>query len=241
MRNTPSFRCKSLSNGKKFINITFNLHQREILGFAGLVGAGRTEMAEALFGIHPPDEGVIFINGNQIEIHKPSDAVQNGMGFVPEDRKLAGLFLKMSVADNINMTSLKKVSHLGMINTSKEQTQAETMVKEMDIRLHSTQQQIKSLSGGNQQKAIIARWLTVNPSILILDEPTRGIDVVAKAQIYELINQLAENGMAIILISSELDEILALSDRILVMRRGRISAEFNRLEANSDNIMLNAA
>lgn len=237
----PVLQVRNLSNGKRFKNISFDLYRHEILGVAGLVGAGRTEMAEALFGIYPPDQGEVLINGNRIEIHNPSDAVQNGMGFVPEDRKLAGLFLKMSVADNINMTSLKKVSHLGMINSSKEQTQAQTMVKEMDIRLHSTRQQINSLSGGNQQKAIIARWLTVNPSILILDEPTRGIDVGAKAQIYELINRLAEKGMAIILISSELEEILALSDRIMVMRRGRISAEFNRLEANSDNIMLNAA
>jgi ABC-type sugar transport system ATPase subunit len=241
LSNGALLSVRQLSSGSLCRDVSFDLHSHEILGVAGLVGAGRTHMAEALFGLHPIESGQILIEGKPVEIRRPHDAVQQGMGFVPEDRKLSGLFLRMAVSDNINIAGLDDVARAGFVVRRKELDRARRLTEDLDIRLSSIEQLVQSLSGGNQQKAIVARWLALEPRILILDEPTRGIDVGAKAQIYELINRLADQGVAILLISSELEEIMSLSDRILVMRRGRISAEFDRQEATSDKLMISAA
>lgn len=237
----PILSVDRLSCLKQFKDISIEVHPGEIFGIFGLVGAGRTQLAEAVFGIRPLDEGEIKIEGKKVLIHSPFDAVKQGVGLMPEDRKFSGLFIKMAVSDNLNMTSYDHLSSMGFINKGEAKEQAKSLVDKLDIRLRNLNQRISSLSGGNQQKAILGRWLAINPKILILDEPTRGIDVGAKAQIYELIQRLADDGVAILLISSELEEILAMSDRIAVMRRGMISAEFSRSEATSDLLMLNAA
>ena len=237
----PLLKAVNISNGKKVKSFSFELHKHEILGISGLVGAGRTDLAEMLFGLQPIVSGNLMIDGQDVQIQHPMDALNLGMAFLPEDRKLAGLFLKMSVSDNINMASLNKVSNIGIISKKNANAHAQKLVSDLDIRVSDIEQKVNSLSGGNQQKAILARWLAINPRILILDEPTRGIDVGAKAQIYVLINELAENGVGVVLISSELEEILALSDRIIVMRRGVQTAEFPRDKATSDEIMKFAA
>jgi ribose transport system ATP-binding protein len=232
---------EDFTQDKQFININFDLKKNEILGVFGLVGAGRTQLIEAIFGLRRSDAGTLKINGKEVEIHTPFDAVRQKIGFVPEDRKLSGLFLNMAVSDNINMAGWKFVSTLGFINLTKANNQAREMIHGLDIRLSDIDQRIRTLSGGNQQKAIIARWLLLKPNILILDEPTRGIDVGAKAQIYELIHKLVDQNVSIIMVSSEIEEIRAICDRILVMRRGSISAEFLNKDATSDNLMLAAA
>lgn len=234
---TPLLKVEHISNGHKIEDLSLELHKHEILGISGLVGAGRTDVAEMLFGLQPVVKGRISIEGKPLHIHHPLEALNHGLAFLPEDRKLSGLFLKMSVTDNINMASLEMLSTLGILNHKKANRHAEKFIDHLKIRVSDLNQKINSLSGGNQQKAILARWLATDPRILILDEPTRGIDVGAKAQIYELISELAENGVGVILFSSELEEILALSDRVLVMRRGFITAEFMREEATSDEIM----
>jgi ribose transport system ATP-binding protein len=230
-----------ISQEKQFKDISFKLRQGEVLGIFGLVGAGRTQMVEAIFGLRRMDFGQIKIDEKTVRIRSPFDAVQKKIGFVPEDRKISGLFIKMAVSDNINMAAWKIFSRFGLINLNKAQSKAEEMVSNLDIRLSDISQRINTLSGGNQQKAIIARWLLLKPKILILDEPTRGIDVGAKAQIYELINKLVDQNVSILLVSSEIEEIMAISDRILVMRRGSISAEFSNKDATSDRLLLAAA
>jgi len=237
----PILRVERISNGKKINDISFELYKHEILGISGLVGAGRTDLAEMLFGIQNIVDGNIYLEDHLTKINHPLQALNLGIAYLPEDRKLSGLFLNMSVADNINMASYKMFSNLGVINIKDSISHADKFVSKLNIRISALSQKIMSLSGGNQQKAILARWLAINPKILILDEPTRGIDVGAKAQIYEIINELSVSGVAVILISSELEEIMAHSDRILVMRRGRLTAEFEREEVTSDEIMKFAA
>jgi len=234
-------RIENISNGKNIKDVSFELHKQEILGISGLVGAGRTDLAEMLFGLQPVIQGKVWLEDQEIKINHPIQALNLGIAFLPEDRKLSGLFLNMSVADNINIASYKKLSSFGIINTKNAISHADKYVSRLNIRISELSQKIMSLSGGNQQKAILARWLAISPKILILDEPTRGIDVGAKAQIYELINELSERGIGIILISSELEEVMAHSDRILVMRRGNLTAEFNRDEVTSDEIIKFAA
>ena len=237
----PILKIENISNGNNIKDVSFELHKQEILGISGLVGAGRTDLAEMLFGLQPVVQGKVWLENQEVKIHHPIQALNLGVAFLPEDRKLSGLFLNMSVADNINMASFKMLSTLGVVNIKNSIAHADKYVSRLNIRISELSQKIMSLSGGNQQKAIIARWLAISPKILILDEPTRGIDVGAKAQIYELINELSESGVGIILISSELEEVMAHSDRILVMRRGSLTAEFNRDEATSDEIIKFAA
>ncbi|GAF25222.1 ABC-type sugar transport system, ATPase component [Moorella thermoacetica Y72] len=229
---------KDLTKKGKFSNINFSLKKGEILGVAGLVGSGRSDLASALFGIESDVKGLITINGNKVVIRSPRDAIREGIAFVPEDRKLQALFLTMAVKDNIVIAAAEKNNKFGFINKREEETWSREYVERLSIRLHSIKQQIQYLSGGNQQKAIIARWLLCNPKILILDEPTRGIDVGAKQEIYQLIKSLAEKGVGVILISSELPEIMMLSNRILVMRQGRIVGELERSEATQEKVML---
>ncbi|KZM57550.1 sugar ABC transporter ATP-binding protein [Aeribacillus pallidus] len=229
---------KNLSTKNFLENISFTLKKGEILGFAGLMGAGRTEVARAIFGADKIDEGQIFINGKEVKINKPEDAVKHGIAYLSEDRKRYGLMLEMDVNSNILISSLSNyVNWLTFVNDSKGYVTSEEYVKSLKIKTPSIKQLAKNLSGGNQQKIVIAKWLAKNCDILIFDEPTRGIDVGAKTEIYQLLNELAQQGKSIIMISSELPEILRMSHRIIVMCEGRITGELTNEEASQEKIM----
>jgi ABC-type sugar transport system ATPase subunit len=229
--------ASALEDGRELHSVKVSLQSGEILGIAGLAGAGRTALAETLFGVRSAVKGQIKIGGKSVRIQHPGRAIRLGMGFVPEDRKLQGLFLNMAVRENVIISALPQVSRFSFVNFSQSDKLAKEFVEKLKIRTPSLKQLIRNLSGGNQQKVIIARWLTLKPRILILDEPTRGIDVATKAEIHALMNQLAKEGVAVMMVSSDLPEILGVSDRILVMRAGRIVAEFSRQDATQDNIM----
>ena len=219
-------------------DVSFSLHKGEILGIAGLMGAGRTEILEAIFGLFPKYvSGKIRIEGAEVHIKRVNDAINAGIALVPEDRKLQGLILEMDVAKNNSLASLDKVSRFGFISNRKEAELCQKFTEKLSIKVSSQKMEVQKLSGGNQQKIVIAKWLATNPKILLLDEPTRGIDVGTKAEIYKLINQLAAQGMGIIMVSSELPEILAISDKILVMSESKLTAVLNREEASEERIM----
>ena len=229
---------KNLSLSKKFSDISFNLKKGEILGFAGLVGAGRTEVAKSIFGAEKFDDGEIIYNGKSIINNSPNEAINQGFAYVPEDRKQMGIFGPVAVEDNVTSAVPKDISNkLGLINSKIVSSITNDYIKKFNIILTSGRQLIEELSGGNQQKCIISKWLLSKPKVLILDEPTRGVDVGVKSEMYEIINQLAEQGTAIILISSELPEILSLSHRIIVMREGKITKILENKEATQENIM----
>ena len=232
---------KNLTKKSKYENISFQLHEGEVLGFAGRVGAGRAQVMRGIFGIEPPDSGEILIKGNKIKTNSLFETIKMKMGFVPEDRREEGLILSRSVKDNINITKLPQINSRGFIKQKEEENIANEYCKQLKIRTPNNKQIVQNLSGGNQQKIVIAKWLAINPKILILDDPTRGIDVGTKNEIYSLINNLAKEKIGIILISSELPEILNISDRILVMRKGKITGEFLRKEATQEKIMQLAA
>ncbi len=232
--------ARNLSDGWELHDASFELHGGEILGVAGLIGAGRTALAETLFGLRPVSRGEILLSGEVVKFHSAKQAIKNGLGFVPEDRKLQGLFLNMAVRENVTMSATSLVSNLGFVNSAKADKLADQYVEKLDIRTPSLRQRVRNLSGGNQQKVVIARWLTLQPRVLILDEPTRGVDVGAKAEIHGLMRQLALDGVAVLVISSELPEVLGVSDRIVVMHEGRITGRFDRDEATQDKIMLAA-
>ena len=240
-RQDVVLRVQGLTRGNDLRDVSLELHRGEILGIAGLVGAGRTPLARALFGIDPVERGEIWVDGQPARINSPHTAIRLGLGFVPEDRKEQGLFLGMAVRENITIGILDRFSTLGFPRFRELDRLAERYVRQLDIRTPGLRQRTRNLSGGNQQKVVIARWLTLHPKVLILDEPTRGIDVGAKAEIHALMNRLAGEGVGIIMISSELPEILGISDRVLVMRQGQIVGEFSRAEATQDAIMLCAA
>lgn len=230
---------RNLSSGKSVKNVSFDLLKGEILGFAGLMGAGRTEVARTIFGADPLDSGEILINGTKVNIKNPSDAVQNGIGYLSEDRKQYGLMLEMDIKANITISSMKDFLRFNaMLNQPKIHRKSYEMVDTLKIKTPSINQYVKNLSGGNQQKVIIAKWLTKDSDILIFDEPTRGIDIGAKDEIYNLLNDLANQGKSIIMISSELPEILRMSHRIIVMSEGRITGELiNDENATQETIM----
>lgn len=219
-------------------NISFTARAGEIVGIAGLVGAGRTEMARAVFGADKKDSGEISISGRKVDIHNPNDSIRHGLGYLPEDRKKQGLFLKMMIKTNVSAASLEKVSSNGFLNDKSEQALAQNFVTSLKIRTPSVDQYSKNLSGGNQQKVVIAKWLSVKPKVIIVDEPTRGVDVGAKIEIYNLLHDMAAQGVAVIMISSELPEILGMSDRIYVMREGHIEGELLRKDATEEKIMM---
>ncbi len=221
----------------RFENISFDVRKGEIVGLGGLVGAGRTDVARAIFGVAPAASGSIAVNGKPVTIREPTDAIANGIAFVPEDRAIAGIFRTLSVESNITAAVPDRIAPHGLIRRAAEKAIGLEQVRKLRIRLASLRQPIGELSGGNQQKAILARWLLSEPEILILDEPTRGIDIGVKAEFYEMIGDLAAAGRAILLISSELPELLALSNRILVMCEGRLTAEIPRAEATQEAIM----
>ncbi len=233
----PALEVQGLTRAAAFRDISFTVRRGEIVGLAGLVGAGRTDVARAVFGIAPADSGTIRVNGAEAAIADPSDAIALGLAFVPEDRAAAGIFGAMSVEDNITAAVPGLISRRGFIRVARVRALAQASVERLKIRLASLRQPIMELSGGNQQKAILARWLHTDPSVLILDEPTRGIDVGVKAEFYDMIGALAEDGKAILLISSELPELLALCDRILVMAEGRLTAELPRDAATQESVM----
>lgn len=219
-------------------DISFSVRAGEIVGLAGLMGAGRTELAKALFGVSKIDRGTISVSGKAINLRKPMDAIRAGIALVTEDRKDEGLLLPMSVSDNLSMTNLTTVSSLGFLSGAKEKQLSDKMMKQLLIKASSGAQPVGSLSGGNQQKVVIGKWLATNPQVFILDEPTRGVDIGAKKEIYDLMNKLASEGVAILMISSELPEVLGMSDRILVMHEGKISGHFTKEEATQENIMM---
>jgi ribose transport system ATP-binding protein len=229
---------RNLSRGKILKDVNFNLKKGEILGFAGLIGAGRTEVARAIFGADGFDSGEIFIKGQKVHVKSPSDAVMHGIGYLSEDRKRYGLALGMDVKENIAMAAMRKfLRWLGWVDFKKTMVRGQEMVKALDIKTPSLDQKVKFLSGGNQQKVVVGKWLTADTDILIFDEPTRGIDVGAKSEIYKLLNDLAHQGKAIIMISSELPEILRMSHRVVVMCEGRVTGILDANEATQESIM----
>ena len=218
-------------------DISLEVRRGEILGLAGLVGAGRTEVARAIFGADPIDTGEIYLDGKRVRIRSPKDAIKLGIGLVTEDRKALGLILGMAVRENISLANLGILSKLGFVIRRKERDVASSYVEDLMIKTPSVEQAVQNLSGGNQQKVVLAKWLFTQSRVLMFDEPTRGIDVGAKTEIYQLMNKLAEKGVAIIMISSELPEILGMSDRIIVMHDGSIAGELTREEATQEKIM----
>ncbi len=233
---------KNLTMGKKLKNINFKLYEGEVLGLTGLVGAGRSELVQTIFGIEKAQSGEIFISDRNTKIASSNDAIKNGMGLVPEGRKTQGLFLKLTVRDNMTMAYLKHLKNFfGIIKSGKEKDIALEYVQKLRIKTPGLLQMVQNLSGGNQQKTIIARWLMNQPKILFMDEPTHGVDIGAKSEIYDIIDKLSKEGVSIILISSEMPEVLTLCDRILVMHDGEIKGELLHGEATQENIMAYAA
>jgi len=231
-------KVKGLSRGKVLKDISFEVKKGEILGFAGLMGAGRTEAARAIFGADPIDSGEIWVNGAKVTIKRPCDAVRHGIGYLSEDRKRFGIAIGMTVEENATIASMKRFTGFaGFVKNKEIRAAAADSVKKLSIRTPSLQQKLKFLSGGNQQKVVVAKWLIRNCDILIFDEPTRGIDIGAKQEIYALLNELAQAGKTIIMISSELQEILKLSHRIVVMCEGRVTGELPASEATQEKIM----
>lgn len=246
---TQEYPQRSASRGKEILavknfsrrgilhRVSFSLHKGEILGITGLVGAGRTELVRAIFGADPLDEGELFLDGERLHVASPRDAINAGISLVTEDRKEQGLILGMTVRENITLANLSVLSNRGFVNRRKERTTAEDFVARLGIKTPGIEQRVRNLSGGNQQKVVLAKWLFSNSRVVIFDEPTRGIDVGAKQEIYHLMNSLVENGIGVIMISSELPELLGMSDRILVMHEGAITAELDHARATQETIM----
>jgi rhamnose transport system ATP-binding protein len=229
---------RGLTKENIFSNINFDLYRGEVLGFAGLVGSGRTDVGLALFGVEPADSGGITFGGKAEKIHTPEQALRLGIAYMTEDRRQIGLTMPMSITSNISLPMLRQyLSRLGLIQRPDEEATAENYRERLSIRTPSIQQPVAMLSGGNQQKVMLSKWLNTQPQVLILDEPTRGIDVGAKAEVHHIINELAAQGLGVILISSDMPEVLAMSDRILVMREGRQMGVFTREDATQEAIL----
>jgi len=220
-----------------FKDINFHLKRGEILGFSGLMGAGRTEVARAICGIDTFDEGEVFIEEKRVKINDYNSAIKLGLGYITEDRKNQGLFLKMSVRENISAASLENVTKNMLIRKSNEYVNGKKLIKKLNIKVSDIEQKMNSLSGGNQQKVLFAKWLNIDPKIIIMDEPTRGIDVGAKAEMHRMIRELAESGIGVIIISSELPEIIGMCDRVIVMHEGKITGEVSNNDITEKNIM----
>ena len=223
--------------GNRFHNVSFNVRAGEIVGFSGLMGAGRTEVMRALFGADHHQAGVIKLKGKAIRIKTPSDAIKHGIAFLTEDRKGEGLLLDFSLRENLSLPTLGQRTKVTVISKKQEEAFAETYLQKLHVKHHSMEQKVKSLSGGNQQKIVLGKWLGVKPDVLILDEPTRGVDVGAKKEIYNIMCDLAEAGVAIILVSSDLPEVLGMSDRIVVMREGVVTGTVPKEEATQEKVM----
>ncbi|HOV75734.1 MAG TPA: sugar ABC transporter ATP-binding protein [Candidatus Hydrogenedentes bacterium] len=230
-------RVEGLSRHGAFNNVSFSLRAGEIVGLTGLVGAGRTEVARAIFGADTPDAGTLTLDGKPVTVASPQDAIRQGIGLLTEDRKGQGLVLGMTVRENTTLANLKSLVRILFVDRRRERAITEQYVKELQIKTPSIEQSAQNLSGGNQQKVVLAKWLFTESKILIFDEPTRGIDVGAKVEIYKLMNDLARRGACILMISSELPEVLGMCDRILVMHEGRLAGELSRAEATQERIM----
>jgi ABC-type sugar transport system ATPase subunit len=230
-------RVKDLGRKGSFEGVTFDLHSGEILGMAGLVGAGRTEVSQTIFGVEPATSGTIEIDGKPVRITSPRQAMDYGLALVPEDRQHHGLVPPMDITDNVTLPRLFQFTRRGWLARKEAQRSAYDSAGRMEVKATSVWQKVRELSGGNQQKVVLAKWLSTNPRILILDEPTRGIDIGTKAAVHSLMSELASQGLAILMISSELPEVLGMSDRILVMREGRVTGLFDRSEATQEKIM----
>ncbi|MBA4699276.1 MAG: sugar ABC transporter ATP-binding protein [Ruminococcus sp.] len=228
---------KNFSVTGQFEDISLRVRKGEIFGIAGLVGAGRTELMHAIFGLSKKDKGEIIFDGKKLDIHNPKDAIKHGIAYVTEDRKDEGLVLEMSVGQNITLPSMKEMSEGLFINSGKENRTIKHQIEQLRIKLNSSRQLVKSLSGGNQQKVVLAKWLIREPRLLILDEPTRGIDVGAKAEIYKIMCEFVSKGNAIIMISSEMPEVMGMADRVLVLSNGKAGGELERREFGQERIM----
>lgn len=232
---------KKLSSEGVLKDINFSLYKGEILGVAGLVGAGRTELVRALYGADPKDTGEIYLNEQLINVESPKDSIDHGIGLLPEDRKQQGVVLGQSIKNNITLAKIDKITKKILIDNGQERREVQQYIESLGVKTPSQEMLARNLSGGNQQKVVLAKWMFTNSNILIFDEPTRGIDVGAKYEIYELMNKLTEQGKSIIMISSELPEIIGMSDRVLVMHKGRISSVYDRTELSQEKIMKSAA
>jgi rhamnose transport system ATP-binding protein len=236
-RGEVVLKVEDLTRLGMFQDVSFELHKGEILGMAGLVGAMRTDVARAIFGIDNVDSGRVWVEGKEVIVGNPNHAMALGIAYVPEDRQQYGLVLPLELTDNITLPFLDEFASSGWIDQSAETARAQELATQMEVRAAGLYQRARELSGGNQQKVVLAKWLGTRPKVLILDEPTRGIDVGTKAAVHELMSRLASQGMAILMISSELPEILGMSDRVLVMCEGRLTGEFTRAEATQEKIM----
>lgn len=231
-----AFEVKGLT-GERFTDVSFQVRQGEILGFSGLMGAGRTEVMRAIFGIDKFTSGQVLLDGQPLSISSPEQAIKQGIGFLTEDRKDEGLILDFSIADNMTLPSTKDFSPNGFFDKKTATDFVERLIKRLMIKSGTPTLPVSALSGGNQQKVVLAKWIGIAPKVLILDEPTRGVDVGAKREIYQLINELAERGVPIVLVSSDLPEVLGVSDRIMVMHEGRISGQLSKHEATQEKVM----
>lgn len=223
--------------GGSFQDVSFELNRGEIIGFAGLAGAGRTEVMRAIFGADPILEGEIYLNGSKMHPQNTKDSIERGIGYLPEDRKAQGLFLEMSISDNISSAHMNQTGRGIFLDDKRLLTESEKYKEQLRVATPSVRQKVVNLSGGNQQKVVFARWLMVNPRIMIVDEPTRGVDVGAKAEIYQILREMTKKGTSIILVSSDLPEVMSISDRIYVMHEGEITGELSGAEATEEAIM----
>ena len=231
---------RNLTRKGAFTDISFSLHEGEVLGLSGLMGSQRTEVCRAIFGLDSYDSGEIFYLGKKINFRHPREAIKVGFAMVPEDRKRSGILKGMSITDNTTISSLPVISNLGWVPQGVEETITRKQVDSLDIKIVSVNQHVEKLSGGNQQKVVVGRGIALKPKILILDEPTRGVDVGAKSEVHKIIEQISSQGVAVIMISSELPEILGSSDRIIVLHQGRITDEFTYGKASQEDIMESA-
>lgn len=235
-----AFEVQNLSKDKVFKDISFQVRSGEIVGFSGLMGAGRTEIMRSIFGMDSLDSGKLILEGEEIVIHNPSSAIAHGIGFLTENRKDEGLILDESIRENISLPSIDGFNKGMVIDEKAEREFAELLAKRLAVRAMNVEDEVSSLSGGNQQKVVFAKWIGMGSKVLILDEPTRGVDVGAKREIYQLMNELAERGVAIIMVSSDLPEILGVSDRIIVIHEGKVAGELTKQEATEEKIMMYA-
>lgn len=233
----PLLSLKDLSSTGRFKDVSFDLYKQEIIGVTGLLGSGRTELALALFGINPSDKGSIFVEGKEVKIKSPQDALKHGIGYVPEDRLSEGLFLEHSIGNNIIVSIVNKLlSKIGLINKSNKQKEIDTWVKELSIKTDSAENPVKSLSGGNQQRVVLAKWLASNPRLLILNGPTVGVDIGSKSELHEIIKKLASEGLGVLVMSDDIPELLHICNRILLMREGRIVEAFRASQVTENEL-----
>ena len=231
------FEVKNFTKKGVFENVSFEVKKGEILGISGLVGAGRTEIARAIIGLDPKDSGEVWCEGKKLEIKDVNDSIQSGIAMISEDRRRYGLVLIRSIKENIGMVALRHLFKKQMIPLKKEDSLVTSMISRFAIKAPSDEIETRTLSGGNQQKEVLAKWMAVEPKVLIMDEPTRGIDVGTKYEIYKMMNEMTEQGMSIIMINSDMEELLGMSDRILVIREGKLAGELSREEACPESVM----